>query len=121
VRRADNFATFMCRLSKSGSLNLLECSGSVMGLLDLYPLNKLQRAACIIYIYISYLVFVLSMHHPHDIGLVIHNPSRRITPLFFKQPNIYKIQQFHPMCYIHYKTIIHHNILCGYKFFHRIK
>jgi hypothetical protein len=37
------------------------------------------------------------MHHPHDIGLVIHNPYRRNTPLFLKQPNIYNIQQFHPM------------------------
>ena len=28
------------------------------------------------------MVFILSMHHPHDIGLVIHNPYRRITHLF---------------------------------------
>ena len=33
-------------------------------------------------IQIWYLVFILSMHHPHAIGLVIHNPYRRITPLF---------------------------------------
>jgi len=36
VREADNLTTFMCRMSwKSGSLNLLEPSGPVTGLLYL--------------------------------------------------------------------------------------
>jgi hypothetical protein len=42
VREADNLTTFMCRMSwKSGSLNLLESSGPVTGLL--YLLNKTTK------------------------------------------------------------------------------